>query len=599
MPGGLMQLVAYGAQDLYLTSNPQVTFFKVVYRRHTNFATESVEQPFSGTPDFGRKATCEIQRSGDLISKMYIRAELPALDAGTGKKIAWCSKVGHALISSVELNIGGVQIDKQYGDWLNVWYELARNFAHDRTYDHMIGNTVELTTLAQTQDAAVLWIPLKFACCRNDGLALPVIALQYHEIRINVEFETLAHLVNYTSNLTSLSGVATGGMNASLYVDFVYLDNDERKRFAQATHEYLFEQLQFTGDETVSTTNPKYRLNLNHPCKELLWVARHSKYQGSKFLAVNSNNWDAARVEATKRFVLRLADYNSGLLQDGASANHVKLLLQSSSTDKFGVAQKSLTEWFNAIDGVYISNASASDNDVDNITILGELLPVDVISVPTDVLFANATIDDTISGDGDADNDIVLYQHDNYGVYIDGSGNPTEYALLQLNGHERFSRREGMYFNYVQPYQCHTNGPVDGVNVYSFALTPEEHQPSGACNMSRIDNATLNLQIHADFKDSNSTISIYAVNYNVLRVMSGMGGKLYVRPPTGGCGYANILFKIGINQLHCNPLDSYIDVLLYPTLININVGYNKCLYSGTLMTINTYIDYISINSRVE
>lgn len=523
MPGGLMQLVAYGAQDLYLTSNPQVTFFKVVYRRHTNFATESVEQPFSGTPNFGRKATCEIQRSGDLISKMYVRAELPELTVDAGKKIAWCSKVGHALIASVELNIGGVLMDKQYGDWLNIWYELARNFAHDRTYDHMIGNTVELTTLAETQDAAVLWIPLKFACCRNDGLALPVIALQYHEIRINVEFEQLANLVNRTANLTTLPSV---NMNASLYVDFVYLDNDERKRFAQATHEYLFEQLQFTGDETVSTTNPKYRLNLNHPCKELLWVARHSKYQGNKFLAVNSNNWDAARVEATKRFVLRLAQYDAVTKVLVANQNHVTMQAQN-GTERFGAANKTLAEWFTAIAGVSISNITTDDNDVDNITILGVLLPIDVISISVDVLFANYTPSPQLDGDGHEDNDVMLYQHDNYGVYIDGSGNPTEYALLQLNGHERFSRREGMYFNYVQPYQCHTNGPADGVNVYSFALTPEEHQPSGACNMSRIDNATLNLQVHADFKDSNSTISIYAINYNVLRVMSGMGGLAY------------------------------------------------------------------------
>ena len=546
-----MQLVAYGAQDLYLTSNPQVTFFKVVYRRHTNFATESVEQPFSGTPNFGRKATCEIQRSGDLISKMYIRVNLPSLkmaDAVTGSpqgKIAWCAKVGHAVISSVELNIGGVQIDKQYGDWLNVWYELARNFAHDRTYDQMIGNTVELTTLSKEQAAAVLWIPLKFACCRNDGLALPVIALQYHEIRINVEFEALAKLLNKTSVGDIPS---TAQMNATLFVDFVYLDNDERKRFAQATHEYLFEQLQFTGDETVSTTAPKYRLNLNHPCKELLWVTRHAKYQGGKFLAVNSNNWDAARVEATKRFCLRCADYaTTGYLQDGViGANHVKILTTTSASSGKGfttscklssglVSGKTLTAWLDLIKPVFITGASVDDNDVDNITILGELLPIAMISKPVSEIFLDCIfskmITEPTNGNGYTDGseslDVVVNQHDNYGVYIDGSVNPTLTAMLQLNGHERFSKREGMYFNYVQPYQCHTNGPADGVNVYSFALTPEEHQPSGACNMSRIDNATLSLEVHADYKDSNSTISIYAVNYNVLRVMSGMGGLAY------------------------------------------------------------------------
>ena len=534
MPGGLMQLVAYGAQDLYLTSNPQVTFFKVVYRRHTNFATESVEQPFSGTADFGRKVTCEIQRAGDLITKMYVRAILPAFTyVGTSTPTAqwaWTSKIGHALLESIELNIGGVQIDKQYGDWLNIWYDLARNFAQDRGYDHMIGNTYELTTLASSHPQTTLWIPLKFACCRNDGLAIPVIALQYHDIRINIEFKNATRLVvkrNDGSPAPSLHLV-----ESSLYVDFVYLDNDERKRFAQASHEYLFEQLQYTGDESVVSAHSKYRLNLNHPCKELIWVARNTKYTSgtSAFLAWSPHNWEAARVQATKRFVLRLASYVAGTGFLTGSGPAITYGAAGAPTYLNSLGQN-VVAIFAAVNPVAIDFLVVPT--VDLVTVLGRLLTDEEMSASTDVLFGGVTLNANIAAahpvlsDGDPSEDLLVAQHDNYGVYINGHGNPTLWALLQLNGQDRFSSREGMYFNYVQPYQCHTNTPVDGVNVYSFALEPEEHQPSGSCNMSRIDNATLNLTFDPSFTNTNSAISIYATNYNVLRILSGMGGLAY------------------------------------------------------------------------
>ena len=116
-----MQLVAYGAQDIYLTGNPQITFFKVVYRRHTNFSMESIEQTFNGFPDFGKKVTCPISRNGDLVHRIYLQAELPS--AGT----AWA---GHKLIKSVEVEIGGQRIDKHYADWLHIWNELTQTTGH-------------------------------------------------------------------------------------------------------------------------------------------------------------------------------------------------------------------------------------------------------------------------------------------------------------------------------------------------------------------------------------------------------------------------------------------------------------------------------------
>jgi hypothetical protein len=562
MGGGLMQLVAYGAQDFYLTGNAQITFFKVVYRRHTNFAVESIEQTFNGSTNWNSRAVCNLQRSGDLVTKMYLRLTLPSLNidsdlgivygqVGQVNKLstavdyaqwAWVSRLGHFMLSDAIMEIGGTQIDKLYGDWLNVWYELARNFAHDRGYGEMIGDTPELTTLSGWHDQTTLYIPLQFACCRNDGLALPVIALQYHDIKITVDFAPFENLVNYNGRakgLVSQMKQALQIQNCSLFVDYVYLDNEERKRFAQASHEYLFEQLQFTGSETVSQYNSKYRLNLNHPCKELVWNASSGRYWGNSFLAYDPSNVNLALVNATKRFVLRCAkytttsklakagdklDFNNGNVSGGVNYSgndDVSFSLGSGVTQR-PVKIKTL---FEVIDAVCLTD----DPDIDNITILGRLLTVQEFSVPSDVMFKDFKVNDDLGGDGSDENDVTVWQWDNYGCYLDGSRNPSSQVLLQLNGHDRFSQREGAYFNYVQPWQCHTNTPADGINVYSFALNPEQHQPSGTCNFSRIDNATINVQYDSNFDIStgSANFNIYATNYNVLRVMSGMGGLAY------------------------------------------------------------------------
>ncbi|QOI90160.1 major capsid protein [Pyramimonas orientalis virus] len=394
MGGGLMQLVAYGAQDIYLSGNPQITFFKVVYRRHTNFSMESIEQTFNGFPNFGKKVTCPISRNGDLIHRIYLQATVTDSIASPGLT-KWA---GHKLIKSVEVEIGGQRIDKHYADWLHIWNELTQTAGHWDGYKLMVNGTTASQTVAPgaTTVSKTMFIPLQFWFCRNPGLALPLIALQYHEVKINLEFGDSADVMG-------ASGASLD--SAALYVDYIYLDTDERRRFAQVSHEYLIEQLQFTGDESASS---KIKLNFNHPVKELIWVEK-------------------------------------------------------------------------------------------------------------------------ASGDGVGEYDTTY-----------------DSAKLQLNGHERFTQRTPQYFQLVQPYQHHERVPttcvltVDassietdeavmetcttgGINVYSFALKPEEHQPSGTCNMSRIDNATLNLQ----GVDTDNTVKVFAVNYNVLRVMSGMGGLAY------------------------------------------------------------------------
>ncbi len=473
-----MQLVAYGAQDVYLTANPQVTFFKQLYRRHSNFAMESIEQTFNGVASFGKKVTCTIARNGDLISRVYLQATLPAVSSlpllisiteeenpddpeGPPLQIVesgsfkWIEYIGQYLIKSVEVEIGGQLIDKHYGDWLHVWNELTLPPGKTRGYLNMVngygGITLEYrlndsgcptgcTTLeegcrpstynsniaARGTDAILcgaiepfsstnnclpeftVSVPLEFWFNRHSGLALPLIALQYHEVKINIEFNDLQYLIQLSSDTpnrsTFLSNLNTQGLvNASLWVDYIYLDTEERRRFAQVAHEYLIEQLQFTGEESVTTASYKAKLDFNHPVKELIWTLQRDQ----------------------------------------------------------------------VIDCNYMFNK------------------------PFDYTITNKL-------------------------------NPVRIAKLQLNGHDRFAEREGHYFNFTQPYQYHTSTPSTGINVYSFALRPEEHQPSGSCNFSRIDNAILNLTLDPQIYDvGTGRLRIYATSYNVLRIMSGMGGLAF------------------------------------------------------------------------
>jgi len=444
MGGGLLQLVAYGAQDVYLTGNPQITFFKVVYRRHTNFAIEAIQQTPTGSNSLGSRASIQITRNGDLIHRVYFNGKIK--NTSTTKAVALVPNFGQKLLKTVELEIGGQRIDKHYSEWLYIWNELSLPVGKRDGYNVMVGaNSTNSCTQLNASLSYEVYVPLEFWFCRNVGLALPLIALQYHEVKINVEYESNENLCDKT--LTNLcfeqdkeDGCTNGNRTigtetdipagsaqifdvnpqisleeAVLWVDYIFLDTDERRRFAQLSHEYLIEQLQFTGTDTITESvdsMKSIRMNFNHPCKELVWAVKTTSSQSSG--KVYWNNF--------------------------STANH----------------DASVTE----------------------------------------------TVNDYIS-----------------------SSNPITQAKIMLNGNDRFATRKGDYFSLVQPYQHHENTPDkyhQGINVYSFALKPEEHQPSGTLNMSRIDTAVLSLS-----SSVTGTIHVYAINYNVLRILSGMGGLAY------------------------------------------------------------------------
>ena len=492
MGGGLLQLVAMGAQDAYLSGNPQITFWKGLFKRHTNFAMEPFRINFTGQPSWGTKQSATINRNADLLYSTYLEVQLPSYDETTRKNAVYNNDqfhLGYNLIKYAELEIGGQLIDRQYGEWMFLWDTLCSSTEKSLNGQQLVGaggrksvlgstnpvgtNSVTSGTTGAVIDAngattgtptasvgqvfipdkaagcagtpntnqvghpTIVYVPLSFFYCRNPGAALPLIALQYHEVKINILWND-NQLITGDYNHVPVPAQPT---SAAIYVDYVYLDVEERRRMAQESHEYLIEQVQYNEDKGLSAYNNRVDLTFNHPVKELVWVVQPTCYRSCKI----------------------------GVPASGGARN--------------------------------------------NTTNLNRLTPF--------------TYDQTA----------VYKQH------------------LQINGQDRLDPRFGDYFNKVQPYQHHTgitqteyikytednsnSGPgtigllnQPGIYSYSFALKPEEHQPSGTCNFSRIDTATLVMQMSGDVVVSDKLdltwdVRVYALNYNILRIMSGMAGLAY------------------------------------------------------------------------
>jgi len=547
-----MQLVAYGAQDVFLTGTPEITFWKVSYRRHTNFAMESIEQTFSGQADFGRRVTCTISRNGDLAYRTYLQVTLPEINQGMASTITtttvpypavyarWLDFIGEQLISQVEVEIGGQRIDRQYGDWMHIWNQVTMPSSQLRGYFKLIGNTTQLTYLIdptfsdvagpcaatgiptqvcaprKTLPETTLYIPLQFWFNRNPGLALPLIALQYHEVKINLDIRPIGECLWAVNSIsTSVAGtqaVTTAYQQslvaASLYVDYIFLDTDERRKMAQNPHEYLIEQVQFTGDESVGSSSNKIKLNFNHPVKELIWVVQPDA------------NVDYCSSLDPSQLLYRVLGAQPFNYTDGIDALPNAIHAFGGPTETNGsqafVTPSGLFQMPGAID----VNPAANTANVTG----GQWYTS--TSSNLDTPFTAQVGNNSTSGLSDAGTFVLAETA--LDMHCWGE-NPVVTAKLQLNGQDRFSEREGSYFDVVQPFQHHTRAPDTGICVYSFALRPEEHQPSGSCNFSRIDNAVLQLVLSSPTVTGTATakVRVYAVNYNVLRVMSGMAGVAY------------------------------------------------------------------------
>jgi len=505
MGGGLLQLVVKGSQDVYLTGNPQITFFKMIHKQHTNFSMESIEQHFNGTVDFGRKLNCIISKNGDLVHKIYLSVQIPKIDCETSNsnKFRWLNWLGHNLINKVYVEIGGQIIDEHYGEWLHIWNELSQRSGKQSGYANMVGNLPRLTQVVQGNETlddssstipeTTLYIPLQFWFCKNPGLALPLIALQYNEVKIIVELND-HNSCCWSTGKYKVSPPSL--VNASLFVDYIYLDTEERRTFTQQKHEYLIEQLQFNGQEILNTQTNKIKINFNHPVKELVWIVQPISNIDLSY----TNNLGGPQVYNYTDSID--TTYFSGTPNDpmgggitGGNSNNISWGLPITN---HGVSTNNIIAPLSGQN----SNTKLSNEGFHSIT--------------TRSIHSEAIIDTSTQ------KNLPLF---------DKGYNPILSCKIQINGHDRFSKRDGKYFNIVQPYQHHTNVPSTGINVYSFALYPEDHQPSGTCNFSNIDTSNLLFTLTKESVNlqRKCNIRIYGINYNVLKIDSGMGRLAYTK----------------------------------------------------------------------
>ena len=458
MAGGLMQLVAYGAQDVYLTGNPKVTFFQAVYKRHTNFAMETIQQTLNGTVGNNNRVSVTIARNGDLVGYMYVELvpadSLKYTSTDAAKDVNWMAE---RAFSAIELTIGGQRIDKHYQTWWRLYSELFLSDEAKVKYGKMTTGAAKSATAGTaptTDNSSRVYLPLLFFFNRNPGLYLPLIALQYHEVRL--DFDCAANFSDYFA--TTVQPV--------VWANYVFLDTEERRRFAQKSHEYLIEQVQHTGGDSVPTpssvsaaSTATIRLSLNHPVKELVWCYQDSGYTQSSGVKTN------------------------GLWNFSSNCSNVQVTIDTA----FGLPSQNTLAFLQTtgVPRILVTTDAKSAQQIE------EGLPVAAA-----------------------------------GTVCGAEVGPLATFKLILNGQDRFKEQPGKYFNQIQPFYHHTGNPYPGIYNYSFALHPEEHQPTGTCNFSRIDNA----QVSINLKSSaavNKVQKLFAVNYNVLRISSGMGGLAF------------------------------------------------------------------------
>jgi hypothetical protein len=445
MGGGLLQLVAYGAQDAYLSGNPQITFWRGLFKRHTNFAMEPFRVNMTGQAAWGTKHSAILGRHADLVSSAYIEVELKAEPANNlvYEDSGRCG--GFNLLEYVELDIGGQIIDRQYGEYMYLWSTLAYPYDSRRKMDDMtkttLGDNASCGPSGRPYRRNLTYIPLMFFFCRNPGAALPLIALQYHEVKINILWNKVKNIYRDPASFS----ISAGPAQANLVVDYIYLDVEERRRMAQESHEYLIEQTQFNEDKGLTSAQNRVDLTFNHPVKELIWVTQYSWRKNCSITPPDDYSVSPLTYDA--------------LIYDCA--------LQLNGQDRM------------------------------------QALPGNYFSV------------------------VQPFQHHSGTSFRDGG---VSIATTNLLGSQDENAGGGPW----NPYggSVTTNPRNGGVYMYSFAIKPEEHQPSGTCNFSRIDTATLVFSIDGAKKisgkdDENADIRVYAINYNILRVMSGMGGLAY------------------------------------------------------------------------
>jgi hypothetical protein len=506
--GAITQIVAKGAADFHLTGAATVTYWRLKHSTHTNFATEPIQQAFGNTVRFGPNSTASItlNRTGDLIHRQYIVIDIPGLfpkivtghetsyayvldevasadasympdvelEAGLTNPLGgfyahWANAIGFVMLKSVRLIVGGHVIDTLFADYLYCWEELSGK-AGKRLQD-MIGKfETREQLIAYSRRSQRLYVPLPFWYTQVAGNALSLVSLAFHGVVLAVEFEELKKCIivsnrdikvfvtNEDTGAATDSLVSDTDLQACVQTEYVYLDIQERNRFAEGLFDQLIHTVQCHSHDHSRGSSANLDLKFNHPVIELIFVAQLNANKTA------NRHFDYSRVGPGQ---------GSGAVSSGVS-HPTKLALQPQTEGTFDVL---------------VEHEAESTGTTPNLI---------------------------------ADNGMY-----NLGDVVTVNADPITSVNLRVNNLSRFATMEGKWFRQVQPWQHHTNIPKGFIYNYSFALHPEEPNPSGALNWSRLDNVIMEIGLHADISDQPLKIMVFARNWNVFSYVEGIGGNKF------------------------------------------------------------------------
>jgi len=490
-----MILVAYGQENVFLTDDPQITFFKIVYRRHTNFSIEPIPQFFNIEANFSNRVSTIISKNGDLISKIYVIVQLPIIsNLPPDIVMKWVHNIGYVLIKTVEIEIGGQIIDKHYSDWLYIWNELNKT-NNQRGIDNMIGNIADLTNFSNSKNSYTLYIPLQFWFCKNLSHSLPIIALEHAEVKINIEFEDInkciimgpTHYI-YLSDCICLFKnyelIQVGSENS--YIQFINFDNSTLK-------------MGYIKCDPNAVLKPKTILK-----------------------GIESN------------FITTIYDPTSNIYSTILVNNEFLNLTQSNVSFR-NIYNLSLTKAYLLIDYVYLDNMERVKFARNNHEYL-----IDICQFDNDKIIFNTT-NKIKYGYTLSTKEIIIHaqnQYMNNNFYNDSFNYTTSFnkniakslikkILIKLNGFNRELDYDKNFYTYLQSLQHHKSTPPSGLFIYSFALYPEDNQPSGTCNLSKIDDFSIDITVEPISYNKPANVRVYALSYNILRIINGIAGLLF------------------------------------------------------------------------
>jgi hypothetical protein len=495
MTGGILQLVSVGVENMYLTNEPQITFFKVVYRRHTNFSIESMPQYFNIKPDFSNRVSCSIAKNGDLINKIYVVVTLPNIPQQPSNVYArWVENIGYILLKMVEIEIGGKVIDRHYSEWFYIWNELNKTNLQRGT-DIMIGNVDELIKFNKTINSYQLYIPLQFWFCRNPALSLPIIALEHSEVKINVEFNEIekciiagpSHMIYLTDSINLFKPFELLQINGSnSYVQYMGFDNSTLKM----SYLKIDDNVTLNIGDTLTGIESGYSTTVYDPATKLYTSITSNK----EILYLTKSN-------PNFRSIYNLTISDAYLYVDYVYLDNMERVKFARSDHEY------------LIDYCQFDNDKIIYNSNNKIKI--------GYSHPTKEILVRAQLNNMIG----------TYSSDPFNFttsFNKAQGKSlTKNITLRLNGFIRENAFDKNFYSYVQAYQHHKSIPPLGLFLYSFALNPTEHQPSGSCNFSKIDDISLDITVEPITYNSPANIRIYAITVNVLRIMNGVAGVAF------------------------------------------------------------------------